>query len=393
MKKYSLIGQIADFDYHDDLWDICGPKSLKAFLAELKPGEKAVIEINSPGGLVLSGIEMANAIKNSKAHVIAHVTGIAASMASVVACACDEIRMEEASFMMIHNPWTVSEGDAERLRKEADFLDQCKKVIMSFYRGKFACSEERLSELMNEETWYTGAECAENGLICEVIASDMKAAAKVGSRQFAKMPEAAAALYSFREMDEATKARIAAAQNAAEPAAEPAEPVADPAEPAAEPAEPVADPAEPVADPAESAAEPAPADSWEMRFKGASRKINELQAALASSAETVDDLNGQLEAVRRDLADAKASVSALTGKLEEGAKALEAKDRELAEVRNSLTKANEQVKHLEETRSLLTGGVLSLPAESSEYEAKMAKAKNAEEREKLRALKRSGKIK
>ena len=87
MKKYQLIGEIADFDYHSDLWDFCGPKSLKAFLADLKVGEKAVIEINSPGGLVMSGIEMANAIKNSKAHLIAHVTGIAASMARVIACA------------------------------------------------------------------------------------------------------------------------------------------------------------------------------------------------------------------------------------------------------------------------------------------------------------------
>lgn len=391
MKTYQLVGEISDFDYHSDLWDFCGPKSLKAFLATLKPGEKAVIEVNSPGGLVLSGIEMANAIKNSNAHIIAHVTGIAASMASVVVCACDEIRMEEASFMMVHNPWTVSQGDADQLRKDAAFLDQCKAVIMSFYRGKFACDEARLSEMMSDETWYTGTECKENGLACEVIASETRAAARVGERQFKNMPEGVKSLYSFQEMDDATRDQIRATALADD--GEPSE--AETQEAATEePAEtPAAEPAEPVADPAEPAAEPAPADSWEMRFKGASRKINELQAALATSAETVNDLNGQLEAVRRDLADAKASVSELSGKLEEGAKALEAKDRELAQVRDSLTKANEQVKHLEETRSLLTGGVLSLPAEGSEYEAKMAKAKNAEEREKLRALKRSGKIK
>ena len=132
MKKYQLIGEIADFDYHSDLWDFCGPKSLKAFLADLKVGEKAVIEINSPGGSVVQGIEMANAIKNSKAKIVAHVTGIAASMASVIACACDEIQMEEASFLMIHDPWTYAEGNAEQLRKDAAFLDQCKAVCMSF---------------------------------------------------------------------------------------------------------------------------------------------------------------------------------------------------------------------------------------------------------------------
>ena len=393
MKKYMLNGEIADFDYHSDLWDFCGPKSLKAFLEGLKVGEKAVIEINSPGGLVISGIEMANAIKNSKAHLIAHVTGIAASMASVVACACDEIRMEEASFMMIHNPWTYTAGDADQLRKDAAFLDQCKKVIMSFYRGKFECDEEKLSELMNAETWYTGAECLENGLKCEVVASDMKAAAKVGSRQFAAMPEGVKALYSFRELDAETRAKIEAAVKAADegegtPAETPAEgETGQPSEDERQEAV-TEEPAAP------ETADPAPAaDSWEARFKGASRKINELQGSVKAKDSAIVNLNGQLDAVQKDLADANAKVSALSAKLDEGAKALEAKDRELAEVRDSLAKANEHVKHLEETRGLLTGGVLSLNAEGSEYEAKMAKAKNAEEREKLRALKKSGKIK
>ena len=383
MKKYMLNGEIADFDYHSDLWDFCGPKSLKAFLGDLKAGEKAVIEINSPGGLVISGIEMANAIKNSKAHLIAHVTGIAASMASVVACACDEIRMEEASFMMIHNPWTGSVGDADQLRKDAAFLDQCKKVIMSFYRGKFECDEAKLSELMNAETWYTGAECLENGLKCEVVASDMKAAAKVGSRQFAAMPEGVKALYSFRELDAETRAKIEAAVKAADdgegtPAETPAEgetvqPSEDERQEAAteEPA-------------ATETAESAPAaDSWEARFKGASRKINELQDSVKAKDSAIVNLNGQLDAVQKDLAAANAKVSALSAKLDEGVKALEAKDRELAEVRDSLTKANEQVKHLEETRSLLTGGVLSLPEEVVD----VGSGKTPEAREALRRQK------
>ena len=383
MKKYMLNGEIADFDYHSDLWDFCGPKSLKAFLGDLKAGEKAVIEINSPGGLVISGIEMANAIKNSKAHLIAHVTGIAASMASVVACACDEIRMEEASFMMIHNPWTYTAGDADQLRKDAAFLDQCKKVIMSFYRGKFECDEAKLSDLMNAETWYTGAECLENGLKCEVVASDMKAAAKVGSRQFAAMPEGVKALYSFRELDAETRAKIEAAVKAADdgegtPAETPAE--GETVQPSEEERQEAAT-EEPAAT---ETAEPTPAaDSWEARFKGASRKINELQDSVKAKDSAIVNLNGQLDAVQKDLAAANAKVSALSAKLDEGVKALEAKDRELAEVRDSLTKANEQVKHLEKTRDLLTGGVLSLPEDVVD----VGSGKTPEAREALRRQK------
>ena len=400
MKKYQLIGEIADFDYHSDLWDFCGPKSLKAFLAGLKVGEKAVIEINSPGGLVIAGIEMANAIKNSKAHLTAHVTGIAASMASVIACACDEIQMEEASFLMIHDPWMDAAGNAEQLRKDAAWLDQCKSVIMSFYRGKFSCDEKKLAELMSAETWYTGKECLENGLACTVVASDMKAAAKIGSRQFGKMPEAAAKLYEFRQMDDATKAEIekvkaeqtAAPEGQGEGQGEGAEGSAggDPAPAAA----PTAETATPTAEPVAAAGAEVPhgtdgGENWEARFKGASKKINELQDALKAHEATIADLKSQVDKAGKDLAAANAKVSELTGTIEKQAQDLKAKENDLADVRNSLTKANEHVKHLEETRTLLTGGVLSLPDDSVKVDVDSGKTPEAREelRKKIQAKK------
>lgn len=367
MKKYSLNGEIADFDFHSDKWDFCGPKSLKAFLADLKDGERAEIEINSPGGLVISGVEMANAIKNSAAHIVAHVTGIAASMASVVACACDEIEMEEASFMMIHDPWGVAEGNADEMRKEAQLLDQMKAICMGFYRAKFDRTDEELAALMRDETWYTGAECLANGLKCSVVPSaGAKIAARLTSRHFAAMPEAARAIYAFREMDEATRKEIEAAR-----AAQSAKPVAE---------------------------------NWEERFKGASRKINELQAQLADVADTArlrldaaeaeaKDLKGQLEVRMKDLAQATARVSELSAALEERGKALEAKEKELAEARDGLTRANEQVAHLKETRDVLTGGVLMPPEDGSDYKSQMSKARTAKEREALRRKKARGEIK
>lgn len=354
MKKYSLVGEIADFDYHDGMWDFCGPKSLKAFLAELKAGERAEIEINSPGGLVMSGVEMANAIKNSDAHIIAHVTGIAASMASVIVCACDEIQMEEASFMMMHDPWASLSGNAEQLRKEAAFLDQCKAVCISFYRNKFSCGEERLAELMGEETWYTGAECAEAGLDCTVVKSGTKAAAKIGSRQFAKMPDAAKALYSFRQMDKDTVAAVEAVR---------AEQSAD---------------GEPPADPPKAAA----AENWEARYKGASKKINELQGAVDAQASTISDLNKRLDCAMKDLAEAQAKASELAGAVERQKADLDAKDRDLAEARNSLAEASKQVEHLKETRSLLTGGVLGMPEDSAKMD--ISAGRTPEERENIR---------
>lgn len=389
MKKYCLDGEIADFDFHDQsgFWSYCGPKSLKAFLADLKTGEKAEIEINSPGGSVVYGCEMANAIKNSDAHLIAHVTGMAASMASVIACACDEIVLDEASFMMIHDPWTELAGNAADLRKEADLLDQMKSMILSFYRGKFEKSEEELAALMSETTYMTANECVENGLKCRVVKSDVRYAAKLTSRDMAKAPEAARAFFNTAEMPEDVKAAIEAAR---------ATQIAEPS--------------------AVTPTATSPVD-WEARYKGASKKLNEYQAKItelekkiadaalesvdygkivaerdglknqvaaleetaAKAVETEKNLKDQLEKTGKDLADAKASISDLTAKLEKS--------------ETDLAQTNQQLDHLKKTRDLLTAGVLTPSDGESSYAAQMAKATTPEERENLRAQKRAGKIK
>lgn len=398
-KKYSLIGEIADFDYHGFWGDWCSPKSLKAWLDTLSAGEEAEIEINSPGGSVVQGIEMANAIKNSKAKIVAHVTGIAASMASVIACACHRIEMEEASFMMIHDPWSYAEGNAEELRKQASVLDQMKAVIMSFYRGKFkGLTEDQISALMSDETWYTGNECLENGLDCTVIKSDVRAAASIVGHKFAKMPEAAAKFLTSKELTDEGRAEIEAAKAAAKAAADSAESSTGNI---------------PAATPAPAEAAPAAADSagWEARYKGASKKINELQARIAELEKVADDamlktvdygtvvaerdgLKSQVAALEETSANAvKAlkdfedqvkqsgfeNLAALIGAAS-GLKAdLEKRDGELAECR-------QQLDHMKETRDLLTGGVLS---PSASYDDRMKAAKSPEERDKIRAEKKA----
>lgn len=425
MKKYNLIGEVSDIDYHDDVWDFCGPKSIKAFLAELKPGEKAEIEINSPGGLVLAGIEMANAIKNSSAHLIAHVTGMAASMASVIACACDEIIMEEASFMMIHDPWGAAEGNADELRKEAELLDQMKAVCMSFYRAKFDRTEEELAQLMSEETWYTGAECLANGLKCKVVASDVRAVARATSRHFGALPESAAALIKEQTMSEDVKAKLDAlrAEARAEIVAAVDAPIEDNVKTEEkdesnmneitiaiedEKSEAVTAPndeahvtpqtvVEEVKE--EVAKVETPATDWEARFKGASKKINELQSRISDLQKTADEANDKLAAAEKSLVardaeldKAHAELNAAQGEIKAKCEALAIAEKDLADVRDNLSKATEQVEHLRQTRDILTGGVLTTPDEVNTYEAKIKRAKNAREREALRKAKARGEI-
>ena len=386
MKTFKLDAEIAqkteNVNFLGFKFRTIGPDSLEAFLKECAVGEKVKIEINSPGGSVIAGLAMANMIKNSKAHVIAHVVGIAASMASVVACACDEIQMEEAAFLMIHNPWSEAEGDAEDMRHAADVLESMEEAMRAFYRGKFPqMTDAELDQLMAEETWMTGADCKARGMVCDLVPSDVRAAACVTRRHFKKMPDAAA---KFMEIHDA------------QPAAEAPQPEAatEPVAAAAQQGEPVA-----AAQP-EAAAEPQ-AENWEARYKGAMRKMSEKaeelarmraeldaanhsaeelraalessNAALAASNATmesakaqIEDLNSQLGACRGDLEKAKADLSGVTERAEKAEK--------------ELARKGEQLSTLEKAHALLTAGVLKPGGET----VTSASGRTPEEREAIR---------
>lgn len=190
MKTFKLDGEIAAFDYDGTFGKWIGPKSVANWLLSLKEGEEAEIEINSCGGSVVAGLAMANGVKNSKASIRAHIVGLAASMASVVACACDKVVMEEGSLVMIHDPWVGGmEGNAEDLRREAEVLDSMKQACMGFYRSKFDKTEEEISAMMSEESWWNGRDAAARGFRCDVVASDAKLRACACG--FKNVPEAA----------------------------------------------------------------------------------------------------------------------------------------------------------------------------------------------------------
>ena len=142
------------------------------------------LHINSGGGSVVEGTAIYNLLKNHKARVITHVDSLAASMASVIAMAGDEIRMAENAMLMIHNPWTISMGEADQLRKDADLLDTMKRSILSAYR-KSGKDDEELSNLMSATTWYTAAEAFEAGFI-DVIDGANLAAASIGDFETVK---------------------------------------------------------------------------------------------------------------------------------------------------------------------------------------------------------------
>jgi len=127
--------------------------------------------INSPGGNVFEGLAIHNMLKRHKAKVTVNVDALAASISSVIAMAGDVIRMPSNSMMMIHNALAGMVGNAEELRKMADDLERItnstKETYLTKSNGKL--TEDKLTELMDAETWLSAYEAVQYGLADEVL--------------------------------------------------------------------------------------------------------------------------------------------------------------------------------------------------------------------------------
>lgn len=181
MAKFYLNGDIVD---NGDEWDCpcVSPNMLKEFIDELAENEDIEIEITSFGGSCTAGNAMVSMLRSASANghrTIAHVVSIAASMASVVACACDELIIDSNAFMMIHLPYTSVEGNYEQIRKEADTLELFTKSLVSVYRSKFNLTDEEIIALLQAETWILGDDAETYGLKCTInkVDGELKVAA------------------------------------------------------------------------------------------------------------------------------------------------------------------------------------------------------------------------
>jgi ATP-dependent protease ClpP protease subunit len=150
----------------------------KEFIAELRDhkGQHVHVRINSPGGEIIDGSAIANALNRHEGGVTVHIDGLAASMASYIAMSGKPTYMAENALLMIHNPWTLAAGEADDLRKQADLLDTMKATLVRGYQRKSGMPAEEIGRLMDEETWLTALEAAALGFI-DAIEDGIPAAA------------------------------------------------------------------------------------------------------------------------------------------------------------------------------------------------------------------------
>lgn len=146
--------------YEDDM----APGDVKKFLDQLDGTENINIHINSGGGSVFGGIAIYNMLRRNNAHKTVHIDGLAASIASVIMMAGDEIVMPKNATVMIHKPsasYFFTTKNADDLRKDAESLDTCQEAIMQTYMTKAKVDKEEIEQKVNDETWLTGEEAAE----------------------------------------------------------------------------------------------------------------------------------------------------------------------------------------------------------------------------------------
>lgn len=167
--------EIADLyilgDIVSDKWgkwcddDTC-PSDISEFLGSLEDIDEIHLHINSGGGSVFGGIAIYNMLKRNRAHITTYIDGVAASIASVIACAGDKIVMPKNGTFMIHKPtngYFFESMNADQLRKDADTLDICQKAILQAYmtKAKTGIEEETINNLINKESWLVGEKATE----------------------------------------------------------------------------------------------------------------------------------------------------------------------------------------------------------------------------------------
>ena len=235
-----------------------------------------VVEVNSPGGDVFAGLGIYNMLRSFAASgktVTTRVSGVAASIASIIVLAGDKREMPKNAFAMIHAPWSFAAGNADELRDQADTLDKIGGSLRSVYVDRMGVDEAKVNEMLAKDTWLTADECLAMGF-ATAISDEIVASASFNMAR-ADLPEQVKAVFKAK----------------ATPTPTPTDPIPAPADPA-----PAADPIPAPADPA-PAADPAPL-AEEIQQAAVAAKLGDFAAVWAVSCTSLDDAKAKIRAAR-----------------------------------------------------------------------------------------------
>lgn len=176
-----------EIDIYDEIgfWGI----NARDFKARLKDAGDVVLNINSPGGDVFDGIAMFNDLVAHKGNVTVNVTGIAASIASIIAMGGNEINIAPNAFFMVHNAWTIGVGNRHDFNELSGTLAKIDDALARTYAARTGGGIKSIKAMMDAETWLTAKEAKEAGF-ATAISGGGDAKAKFDLSVFGEVPSA-----------------------------------------------------------------------------------------------------------------------------------------------------------------------------------------------------------
>ncbi len=172
-----LYDHIVSSEDEAEWWGGVAPESFTKAVYAVDPSHTINLRVNSPGGSVFAARAMEQALRAHKGKVVVHIDGLAASAATFVSMAGDEVVMAKGAMFMIHKAWTGMWGNAEDLRKEADLLDKIDGTLAETYADKTGKDIAAITEWMAAETWFTAQEALDAGFATSIAEAEAKALA------------------------------------------------------------------------------------------------------------------------------------------------------------------------------------------------------------------------
>lgn len=125
--------------------------------------QDVIVNINSPGGNFFEGLAIYNLLRNHSQKVTVNVIGLAASAASFIAMAGDEINVAQAGFLMIHNTQLCACGDRNDFQDIIDTMSAFDDVLSGIYATRSGAKKATIAAMLDNETWLSGEQAVEQG--------------------------------------------------------------------------------------------------------------------------------------------------------------------------------------------------------------------------------------
>lgn len=197
--------------------DICGaawtsqwfeedkaPQDVVDFISEITADgsrKKLDIYVNSGGGDVFGGLAIYNILSRYEGEKVAHIDGIAASVAGIIPFACDKVIAKSSAQIMLHKPWSCCTGNADDMKKCMESLNTCEQSIIDIYAAHAVngTAAEKIKSMIDRETWLT---CGEAAQYFGIEIEQGEAVAACSSDYFAKYRNTPDNLKNFPESQE-----------------------------------------------------------------------------------------------------------------------------------------------------------------------------------------------